>query len=70
MNASARRLAVILLSFAVVGLSGAVTYAVWSVLPGLEELQRDVASLLSWVVTFYIGVFLFWKTVVRFSAVR
>ncbi len=69
MNASARRVAVIILSFAVVGLSGAATYAVWDLLPGVQALERGVVSLLSWVVTFYIGVFLFWKTVVRISAV-
>jgi len=58
---------VILLTFVVVGASGIVTYAAWSVLSELGTLERGVASLFSWIVTFYIGSFLLWKTVLLVS---
>ena len=67
MNSSGRHLLVIVLSFSVVGLSGLATYGAWLFLAGVETLSRDVISLFSWIAAFYIGVFLFWRTVVRIS---
>jgi hypothetical protein len=67
LNSSGKHLLVIVLSFAVVAASGLATYGAWFLLPGAETLTRGVVSLFSWIVTFYIGAFLFWKTVVRIS---
>jgi len=63
----ARPLLVILMSLAVVLVSGAGTYLVWSSLAELGTVSRDVVSLLSWVVTFFIGTFFMWRGVLRLS---
>ena len=67
MNSSGKHFLVILLSFAVVGGSGLATYAIWSALPGLGTIERAAISLSSWVATFYVGTFLFWRTVLAVS---
>jgi len=67
LNSTARHFTVILLSFVLVGGSGLVTYGAWSLFSGLGTLERAVASLASWVASFYLGSILFWKTILVVS---
>ena len=67
MSAAGRHLSVILMSLAVIFASGGATYLVWLSLSAVETISRDVVSLFSWVLTFYIGSFLMWRGVIRIS---
>lgn len=62
-----RHFSVILMSFGVILVSAAATLAVWSILDAVDTLSRDVVSLLSWVLTFYVGTYFMWRGVVRLS---
>jgi hypothetical protein len=60
---------VILLSFAVLGLSAVFTTLTWALLVPLQILPRGVVSLLVFVTAYYLGAnLIFWKTVVRISS--
>jgi len=68
MNPNAARASVLVLSFVVLGISGAVTSVVWSFLSPLQALPRALVSLLVFVSAYYLGAnLLFWKAVQRIS---
>jgi hypothetical protein len=68
LNSAGKHFLVILLSFVVVGGSGIVTYTIWSMLPyAIGTFERAALSLFTWVVTFYVGAFLLWRTVLVVS---
>ena len=70
MSPSAGRTAVILLSFAILGISAVFTSLAWSVLSPLQVLPRGVLSLLVWVTAYYLGAnLIFWRAVAKISSI-
>jgi hypothetical protein len=69
MTPTAARATVILLSFAVLGMSAVLTSVAWSLLAPLQLLPRGMLSLLAFVTAYYLGAnLILWKTVVRISS--
>jgi hypothetical protein len=71
MTPTAARATVILLSFAVLAMSAALTSLAWSLLAPLQLqlLPRGMLSLLAFVTAYYLGAnLILWKTVVRISS--
>gem|GEM_PF-6926378 len=65
---TSRSVAVILLSFVVVVLSGGTMYAVWILTAPLANILRGVVSLFVWIASFAFGSVVFWSLTDRMAS--